>query len=137
MFDQFLGTWRGTNRLYFEGANGPELVSPTSLTATLTLGKFLELRFDWAYEGKPKEGLILFSPDGTSAAYADTFHSGNAVMSFKGEPLNVVGSYSVPGHEPWGWRVQLAEEAGVLKLTMYNIEPNGTEHLAVLADYRK
>lgn len=137
MYEQFLGSWRGTNRLYFEGASGPELVSPTTLTAALTLGKYLEVRYDWAYEGKTKEGLLLFSPSGTTAAFADTFHSGGAVMPFKGEPLNVLGSYEAGDGPPWGWRIQLAVEGDVLKLTMYNLEPGGTEHLAVLADYRR
>jgi hypothetical protein len=137
MFDAILGEWRGTKRLYLEGAEGPELASPSALRAALTVRRFLEIRYDWVYQDKPQEGLLLLGADGATASWIDSWHQSKDVMFLKGAPLDVRGTFSVGEGPDWGWRVQLELRGEELRLTMYNISPDGEAFLAVLADYRR
>jgi hypothetical protein len=135
MFDQYLGSWTGVSRLYLEGASGPHHASDSTLVASVTVRKFLEVRYTWSHEGKPCEGLILFSADG--ASWVDSWHQGKQILQLKGEPLNVLGSYKVGDHPEWGWRIRLDRDGEALKLTMFNISPEGEEYLAVAGEYQR
>ena len=137
MYESMPGAWRGTNRLYLEGADGPVLTSPSTLTAAWAAKKFLELRYDWLHENVVQEGVILFGAEGNSAAWVDSFHQSKHPMFCQGEPLNVKGSYSAGEGPDWGWRITLALQDEQLILTMYNIAPDGAEYLAVLAEYQR
>lgn len=145
MLTGFTGEWTGTNRLYFEGANGPMLESPSQLKAEMVVERFLQVRYDWAYEGKPKEGLLLVGSDAkagvATVAWVDSFHQSTRVMFCSGVPLasgvSVKGSYGVGEGPDWGWRMDLELAGTELRLTMYNISPEGQEYLAVLAVYRR
>lgn len=145
MLTEFTGDWSGTNRLYLEGADGPMLESPSALTAILVIPGFLQLKYDWSYEGKTKEGVLLVSRDAkqnlATIAWADTFHTSGRVMFYEGLPrehgVDVKGSYSVGDGPAWGWSIQLELAGTELRLTMYNISPEGVEYLAVVAVYQR
>lgn len=145
MLTEFAGNWNGTNRLYFEGADGPMLESPSALSAAMVIPGFLELKYDWSYEGKTKEGVLLVSRNTkqnlATKAWADTFHTSGRVMMFEGTPtergIDVKGSYSVGEGPAWGWRTGLELAGAELRITMYNISPEGVEYLAVAAVYQR
>jgi hypothetical protein len=143
VFEQFTGSWKGTSRLYLEGGDGPALESPSDLSAEIAIGNFLQLRYDWAYEGKQKQGLILFGNDAGkgTAAWIDSFHTANRVMAYEGSAqdgvTNVKGSYSVGDGPDWHWRIHLELAGPELRLTMFNISPDGQEDLAVQAVYQR
>ena len=145
MLTGFTGNWTGSNRLFFEGADGPVLESPSKLTATMVISGFLQVHYDWVYEGKPKEGLLLVGDDAgpgvVTASFVDSFHSSQRVMYFQGARLangvSVKGSYTVGDGPEWGWRIDLELDGAELRLTMYNVSPEGVEYLAVLAVYQR
>ena len=146
MFEGFAGSWQGTNRLYLDGADGPMLGSTSRLTAAVVINGFLELRYDWVYEGVVKEGLLLAGHDAThgvaTASWVDSFHQSKRVMFCQGVPLtngvSVQGSYSAGEGPDWGWRIDLELAGGQLKLTMYNLSPeDGKAYLAVVAEYER
>jgi len=138
MLADFLGHWTGLSRLYLEGATGPFDESASTLTAVRGVHeRFVEVHYTWSYQGKPQTGSAILCVDGAqaSAAWCDSFHLNNAIMYCTGSPVNVKGSYTVPGYPEWHWRIIFAREGEQLKLTMYNISPEGEEFLAVQADY--
>jgi hypothetical protein len=143
MFQQLTGNWIGTNCLYLEGADGPKLESPSHLTASIVVSGFLEVRYDWAYEAKQKQGLIVFGDDAKQAtvAWIDSFHTAKRVMHFLGaseaNAVSVKGTYSVGEGPEWGWSIRLELAGAELRLTMFNISPEGQEYLAVLAVYQR
>ncbi len=143
MFEQCAGSWVGANRLYFEGADGPMLESPSHLTVAIVIGGFLQLSYDWIYEGNPKQGLILIGDDSgkATAAWVDSFHASKQVMGCVGAAeanvVNVKGSYTVAEGPDWGWRIHLELRGAELRLTMFNISPDGQEFLAVLAVHHR
>lgn len=145
MLSDFCGNWKGTNRLYMKGAEGPMLESLSSLTATMVIEGFLQLKYDWSYDGKTKEGVLLVSRNPkqnfATKAWADTFHTSGRVMMFDGVPgehgVDVKGSYSAGEGPPWGWRTLLELNGEELRITMYNISPEGVEYLAVQAAYQR
>jgi hypothetical protein len=48
----------------------------------------------------------------------------------------VTGSYQAPPGPDWGWRIELSMPApDSLCMRMFNIEPDGSEELAVQADF--
>lgn len=145
MLTGFIGNWTGTNCLYFEGADGPMLESPSTLTATIVINGFLQVHYNWVYEGKPKEGLLLVGEDAkqgvVTASWVDSFHSSKSVMGCQGARLengvSVKGSYGAGEGPDWGWRIDLELAGAELRLTMYNVSPEGVEYLAVLAVYQR
>jgi hypothetical protein len=141
------GAWRGTNRLQVS-AQEPADESPSELNITIVLGgRFLRIDQKWARQGRPQEGSLLigYDPDSqvATAHWIDTFHMGHKVMECrgvitKGGALDVRGSYAAPPGPDWGWRITLAPAAaGGLEISMFNIDPEGKEELAVSATYQR
>ena len=78
-----------------------------------------------------------------TALWVDSWHMSDKVMTCEGASpdavsLEVRGSYAAPPGPDWGWRtvIETAED-DLLRMVMYNISPEGTEYLAVEADYRR
>lgn len=138
------GRQRGISTLQ-DPEHGIAESAESQLVVTPVLGgRFVRLDYDWSYRGAPQEGSLLVGHEpnrGAASAYwVDSWHMGHAAMTCAGtiEPgrLSVRGSYAVPGHPDWGWQIDLEPlgPAG-LRLTMYNISPEGEEYPAVDADY--
>lgn len=143
------GTWRGTSTLQ-DPMSGKADESPSAATVTPVLGgRFVRLDYTWSYDGKPQEGSLLVGLDrkaGTASAHwIDSWHMGSKVMALGGPAgdgggaLVVRGTYAVPNHPDWGWRIDLlAEDGEALRVVMYNVWPEGKqEDLAVEAVYTR
>jgi hypothetical protein len=142
-----VGEWSGTNKLWFTPTD-PAIESATAARVeTAANGKFLTVRYTWAFDGKPQEGFLLLGDDPKAgvcdAILVDSFHNSDRVMPLTGPAagdgeVSVLGSYPAPPGPDWGWRVTLelpAEDRFVLR--MFNITPDGTEALAVEASYAR
>src|SRR5688500_11395424 len=98
----FDGTWTGSNRLWFEDPNVPE-VSPTTLN--ISGGT---INYDWIFRGSPHRGemVLIRSGEKITATWKDSWHSPQP-MSCNGEiengRINVLGHYGA-GDQTWGWR---------------------------------
>ncbi|HEX6695098.1 MAG TPA: DUF1579 family protein [Longimicrobiales bacterium] len=146
--DAFLaaaGRWRGVSRLT-DPQNGLDDTCPSTATAGPALQeKFVRITYAWEHRGKSEEGLIMIAHDPADSAcqlyWGDTFHMGRAIMSLHGHVdgscLSARGTYPVPGHPDWGWRIDVACEPASLCITMYNITPEGTEEIAVRGEYTR
>ncbi|MEZ5399768.1 MAG: DUF1579 family protein [Bryobacteraceae bacterium] len=138
------GRWAGKSRLYLEGAAGPHSESDSTLEVAAGVNPTArEIRYGWSHEGQPQRGVLLIAAHpkdhSVTAAWLDSWHQGVSVMFSSGEAaahgFSVRGSYAVPGHPDWFWRIAIEAAPDRLRLTMYNISPDGEEHLAVSADY--
>jgi len=144
---KFSGNWQGNNSLWLSPQE-PVRESATTLSITSAInGKFVEIKYTWADEGKPQEGLILIGYETerqlATAAWVDSWHMGEKVMYCQGilgtdGTVDVRGHYQAPTGPDWGWRILIrSKNKTTLTLLMYNIMPDGKEALAVEAIYTR
>lgn len=138
------GSWIGRNQLWLEPGK-PALESDTIITVSpAAITKFVTLEYTWAFDDEGQAGLLLLGADPenneTTAVWVDSWHMRDTMMQCQGQIesdglINVQGTYFVGDGPDWGWRItlQLTDEDR-LKMTMYNISPEGNEDLAVVAD---
>ena len=141
------GAWTGENILRLSWMTPPEYVSKSELTAESAVGgKFLTVKYTWEYENTRHEGLLLLGFDAekeiVNAAWVDSWHSSVKPLILSGNigerVIDLRGTYAVPNHPDWGWRIALNNSAeDNLQIRMYNVSPEGAEDLAVSADYQR
>jgi len=145
--NNLIGVWSGENLLRLSWLTPSEFQSRGALTAAAAVrDKFLTVNYQWSHENTPHEGLLLIGGDAETAAinaaWVDSWHSNTKPLTLSGtiseeKAIDLRGTYEVPNHPDWGWRIRLAPAADDLQMTMYNITPEGAEDLAVRADYKK
>ena len=141
------GEWTGESVLRLSWMTPPEYPSASKLTAKKAVGgKFLALEYTWEYENNAHEGIILLGFDNKEeiarASWADSWHSSDRPMLLAGkiseqDAVELSGTYQVPNHPDWGWKIHIAPVVAALQIMMYNVTPEGEEDLAVSADYKK
>lgn len=146
-FAGYVGTWSGTNELYLSGQDGPVTQSASLLRVSLKANKqFVAFEYTWSYKGKPHEGIILLGGDRRSdaaqAVWTDSWHSSDTLMLSDGKSredgsVTVKGYYKVEGHPDWGWRTDITPTGEKLRITMYNVPPDGDEELAVDTEFSR
>lgn len=63
------GEWTGTKQLYSEPPPAPARASASKLSVTpVAGGSFLQLNYDWTYEGETQTGVLLFGCDEENSA---------------------------------------------------------------------
>ncbi|MGZ8493366.1 MAG: DUF1579 family protein [Gemmatirosa sp.] len=140
------GRWQGTNRLVLPWTTPPENDSEaTAEIARVAGGRFTTVRYTWAHEGKPCEGFLLVGrePKGNvaHASWVDSWHQSARPLTCVGTvgddgAIDVRGSYPAPEGPDWGWRIVVhAPDDAHFHITMYNVEPDGEESLAVESRY--
>ena len=143
------GRWRGVNRLHTTWIpENPVRESVSAANVELTArGRFLKIEYDWIYEETLQEGLILVGDEKDSdlikAFWIDSWHLSDKFMVSEGTrnadgAISLKGFYAVPDHPDWGWRTvfeNLGEKS--FKVTMYNVEPEGEETLAVEMEFKR
>jgi len=135
------GAWTGSNRLWMMPGSDAEESAATATVSFSGQGKFAELRYTWSTEGDPEDGLIVLR-GGVQAVWGDSWHTPDGFYLWNGEILDCVvvvrGSYPAPTGPDWGWRIEIdARQTDRLRLSMFNITPDGEEMLAVQAVYSR
>jgi hypothetical protein len=133
-WQQWLGDWRGTNRLMLPGSDD-RICDTTLRIATAGKGSLLTLVYDWSFQGEPATGQLWVSQipgsEKVEAVFWDTWHLADKFMHMKGRVADdgdtlVDGTYEVPDNPDWGWRIVLKRDgADKLIFQMINVEPNG------------
>jgi hypothetical protein len=146
-FSKLAGRWKGTNKLWLEPSS-PVRESDSILVISLAgQGKFGNIQYTWADDGKPQDGLLIIGcPDQSQKARAtwlDSWHMQDNFMVLDGSMdaiggFSVLGSYEAPPGPNWGWRISMEpQEPETLRLRMFNILPDGHELLAVETIYKR
>jgi hypothetical protein len=142
-----IGKWTGKSQLWMYPGDSVHESSTTAEVGRLAQGQFITIAYDWAFDGEPQDGLIIYGlypeePPGTSL-WLDSWHVANSYMSFEtevGDDVQIImrGSYPAPEGPDWGWRIEIEPKApDAFELCLFNIAPDGQEALAVLADYER
>ncbi|HVF91713.1 MAG TPA: DUF1579 family protein [Blastocatellia bacterium] len=144
---KLVGSWTGTSRLYRPWLSPQESESGSTASVALEArSEFITIRYTWAADGRPQEGLLLLGSDKDDAAQAvwvDSWHMSEKFMICVGSisnggMLDILGSYSAPTGPDWGWRIVIEPgEQGSFELVMYNVSPDGEESLAFKNRYER
>ncbi len=142
-----IGEWTAVNRLWLSPQEPVRESDATASVARVAQGNFLTIRYAWADGGRPQDGLLVLGrvadSDDANAAWIDSWHMADKIMSLRGKvgdagEVSLVGSYAAPPGPDWGWRIDLEPGAGdSFRLVMYNVTPDGQEHLAVEAAFSR
>ncbi len=139
------GHWLGTSQLWLSPDDPARESESTLVVAPAAQDRFLTFRYTWSDEGAPQDGLLLLSQDGDAvdAAWIDSWHMANKIMSLNGAVdaaggVMLHGSYAAPPGPDWGWRIELTSTPDdTCELRMYNVTPDGEAFLAVEAVYMR
>lgn len=138
-----IGEWRGMKRLHLEPPPAAAVSSPSKLTVIpVAGGSFLQFDYDWTFEGDLQSGVLLLGADEENAAWVDSFHMSNKIMSCVGTAatgkIDLRGSYAALPGPDWGRRMTVRSlSPNELRIAMHNISPEGQEDLAVQIDYTR
>ncbi len=145
--NDLIGVWAGENLLRLSWQTPTDYQSLSELTvASAVREKFLTFNYQWSHENAPHEGLLLVGFDAqqkiANASWVDSWHQSAKPLVLSGTidasgAIDLRGSYAVPNHPDWSWRIVLATENDALEMTMYNISPEAAEDLAVRAVYER
>jgi hypothetical protein len=141
------GKWEGQNKLWLNPTEPARESHTTAEIRTIAKGTFSEIIYTWAENDVPQEGRITLGcapdDDALTAVWLDTWHMQHQFMVCTGNlapesAIRLDGTYPAPPGPDWGWAIVIEPgTADRFRLLMYNITPDGDEHLAVEAQYTR
>ncbi len=138
------GQWKGNYQLWLMPETDANQSPSAATVLPVVKGKFARLDYTWMWEGELQEGSLLIGYEtqtgSVTAVWIDAWHNGNKFMICHGKmrdgAIDVLGSYPAPSGPDWGWRTVIKPGGpDSLRLTMYNVTPEGKEALAVDVRY--
>lgn len=145
-FEKLEGKWKGSNTLHTSWIPEDPIKESESTAeiSTAAMGQALKVEYTWEYQGKPQTGLMIITApkdsEDVNFYWLDSWHLSHSFLNcsgtFDGKMISVTGSYKVGDHPEWYWRTELKAADG-FSFTMYNISPEGEEHLAVESSFER
>jgi hypothetical protein len=142
-----VGRWTGNYRLHTPQPDVEVHESKTDASVELRVKEqFLTVEYDWEYDGKRQEGVLILGCDEVSDAvqvvWTDSWHMSHKFIVFDGTVdnsghVNVIGTYFVPDQPDWQWRTEILPSKDLFEIRMYNVSPEGGENIAVAAGYTR
>src|SRR5256885_17086551 len=127
------GNWKGNYRLHTSWL--PEQTNDSESACSIELrvnDQFLAIEYDWKYEDRREEGVMIVGCDEESTAvqavWTDSWHMSHKFMVCDGTidnegKVNMKGYYSVPENPDWGWRTEIIPDRNSMQIVMYNVSP--------------
>jgi Protein of unknown function (DUF1579) len=144
-FKKLVGMWDGSNRLTMSPEDPVRDSESAACVGLEANEKFLKINYEWSFDGKPHEGLMIYGfgkESKITSVWIDSFHQSdgfmNCVGSIEGDKISVKANYVQPEYSDWAWRTNvefISEDS--FTFTMFNIEPDGTEHVAVESEFER
>lgn len=141
------GEWTGENHLWLSPEEPARISECSASVSKTSRNQALCIQYAWYAHSGLQEGLLLLGFGGPvhengltlgiEAVWIDSFHTNSRFMICKGSlqqdgAVSIQGSYAAPPGPDWGWRIFVDPgSAGVFRVAMYNISPEGKEDLAV------
>jgi Protein of unknown function (DUF1579) len=144
-FKKLVGMWDGSNRLTMAPEDPVRDSKAAACVGLEANGKFFKINYEWSFDDKPHEGLMVFGfgkDAKMTSVWIDSFHQSgdfmNCVGTIEGDKISVKAHYTQPEYADWAWRtnVEFVSE-NAFNFTMYNVEPSGEEHVAVEATFER
>jgi hypothetical protein len=139
------GAWKSTYKLFLSPTHPAQESASRASVRSIAAGRFVQIDYTWAHEGKPHAGSIIIGHQAkdalVTAHWVDSFHNSDKVMACTGSAkpggaIDVYGTYEAPPGPNWGWRTTIEPRGrSSFRMRMYNISPEGQEDLAVDASY--
>jgi hypothetical protein len=102
---ELIGEWAGVNRLWLSPKEPARHSETTASVALAAQGRFATIKYTWADEGQPQDGLLTLGADPQrktlEAVWIDSWHN------FEPSTVNVWSSAWVayhPGRRPTCWK---------------------------------
>ena len=141
------GRWKGTAKTYADPSH-PDVaeVAPWEGTITMLLGgRFLRFAYVSHAMGQPIAGELTIAYETGDRrfrlSWIDSLHTSPAILVSEGkaipegsawEAISAFGTYFAGDGQPrWGWRTELDDRDGALRIRMFNATPDGEESIGV------
>lgn len=140
------GTWKGKYSLWKTPDDIPDISDSELTIKPILKSNFVSFDYSWTLDGISHEGSIVIGFEKKrlllSSTWIDTWHMKDKHMFNQGlvdENGSFVfrGFYEVPEGPDWGWKtiIEISNKISI-RITMYNVTPEGKEHLAVKSTYK-
>ena len=146
---RLIGEWEGTATTWFEPNTIADQSPVNGKMRSILDGRFIMHEYSGSFGGKPLNGVAIYGYQlalgKIQCAWIDSFHNGTAIMFSEGKRndtnLSMLGSYvyiSPEEEQYWGWRTEIdIVNDDELKITAYNISPQGEEVKATETLYKR
>ena len=145
--EKLLGDWEGQYQLWLDPDAPPDTSKSKARITKTVKDKFLQIEYDWSYEGEKNEGLLVIGyneiKEKIQMSWIDSWHQQHDFMHSTGlieneNTFSAKGSYLAPKGPNWEWRTRIiAQSDNAFTFEMYNISPLGNEDIAVRVEYSK
>lgn len=147
LLERLSGNWWGVAKTWFEPDKLADESSVVGRFEKVFNGKFVRHTYESSIQGKKRIGEELLAFNSVSEMYEsswiDDFHMNYGIMFSFGKATDmgfeVHGKYDVPDdRSPWGWRTTYEVfDPAMIRITAYNIRPDGIEAKAIETEYRR
>ncbi len=141
------GRWRGTAKTYADPSqpDAAEVAPWEGTIATLLGGRFVRFIYASHAMGQPLAGELTIAYEKGDRlfrmSWIDSLHTSPAILVSESkaipesgalEKISAFGTYFAGEGQPrWGWRTELDDRDGALRIRMFNVAPGGEESLGV------
>ena len=115
-----IGNWQGTYHLWLSPEDPVRKSESSAEIKPIAQHQFTEIRYFWANDGKPQEGLLIIGQEAKTnilrAIWFDTWHMREQFMVCEGAveengTVCIKGSYAAPPGPDWEWEITIEPKA--------------------------